>query len=262
MMRLILSLAALFLIATALPAFAAGEYVEIPDHEFEFDGPFGAYDKASLQRGFQVYSQVCSACHGMDYLSYRNLSEIGYNEDEIKAIAGQYTIMDGPNDEGEMFERARVPSDRFKNPFPNEAAARYANNGALPVDMSLIAKARAGGADYLYALLTGYEDPPEGVELMTGQYWNKYMAGHKIAMAPPLLDGIVDYDGEDTPETVEQYAHDVSQFLMWAAEPKMVERKKMGFKVVLYLLIFAGIMYLVKKKLWKKLKHPRPPEQI
>ena len=241
------------------PATAAEGGAEIPDHDFSFEGPFGTYDRASLQRGFQVYQQVCAACHGMDYLSYRNLTDLGYNEDEIKAIASQYTIMDGPNEEGEMFERTRKPSDRFKNPFANEQAARYANNGAYPPDMSLIAKARAGGADYIYALLAkGYVDPPADVQLGQGQYYNKYMAGQKIAMAQPLSEGIVDYADENTPETVSQYAHDVSTFLMWAAEPRLEDRKRMGWKVILFLAVFAGIMYMVKKKLWKKLKTPMP----
>jgi ubiquinol-cytochrome c reductase cytochrome c1 subunit len=226
---------------------------ELPDLEWSFEGPFGTFDRASLQRGFQVYQQVCSACHGMDYLSYRNLTDIGYNEAEVKAIASQYIIMDGPNDEGEMFERARKPSDRFKNPFDNEQAARYANNGALPPDMSLLAKARPGGADYIYAVLTGYKDAPEGVSMQPGQYWNKYYPGNLISMAPPLSDDMVAYE-DGTDMTMEQYSKDVSHFLMWAAEPKLEARKRTGIKVVLFLLAFAGIMFMVKKKVWKDLK--------
>jgi len=229
--------------------------VELPDVHFSFEGLLGTYDKASLQRGFQVYQQVCAACHALGYVSYRNLTGLGYNEDEVKAIASQYTIMDGPNDEGEMFERNRLPSDRFASPYPNEQAARYANNGAYPPDMSLLAKARKNGPAYIYGILTGYEEAPEGVEMGAGQYYNKYMSGHKIAMAAPLSEGIVPYEDE-TPQTVEQYSKDLATFLMWTAEPKLEERKRMGVKVILFLLAFAGVMYAVKKKIWKDLKTP------
>ncbi|MEM6811470.1 MAG: cytochrome c1 [Pseudomonadota bacterium] len=255
MKQTILTFLTCALMASPVIAAESKYKAELPDHKFSFDGPFGTFDRGSLQRGFQVYKQVCSACHGMNLLSYRNLTDLGYNADEVKAIASQYTIMDGPNDEGEMFERTRKPSDRFHNPFPNEQAARYANNGAYPVDMSLIAKARKGGADYIYALLIGYEDPPEGITLSAGQHWNKYMEGNKIAMAAPLSDGIVAYE-DGSPETMEQYSEDISTFLMWAAEPKLEQRKQMGVKVIIFLTIFAAIMYGVKKKLWKKLKTP------
>ena len=190
----------------------------------------------------------------MDYLSYRNLTALGYTEAEVKAIASQYTTIDGPDDEGEMFERPMKPSDNFKNPYANEKQARYANNGALPVDLSLITKARVGGADYVYSLLTSYAEPPEGVTLGAGQHYNKAMSGNKIAMAPPLSDDIVSYEDE-SPTTVDQYAKDVSTFLMWAAEPKMEVRKQTGIKVILFLLVFAGIMYVVKKKIWADIKH-------
>lgn len=245
----------LFVLCFVTPVQAADTGGEpLPDVDFSFDGIFGTYDKASLQRGFQVYQQVCAACHGLDYVSYRNLTDLGYNDEEVKAIASQYTIMDGPNDEGEMFERNRLPSDRFANPYTNEKAARYANNGAYPPDMSLLAKARPGGAAYIYGILTGYEDAPEGVEMGAGQHYNKYMAGHKIAMAAPLSEGMVAYE-DDAPQTVEQYSKDVATFLMWTAEPKLEDRKRMGVKVILFLLAFAGIMYAVKKKIWSDLKH-------
>lgn len=232
----------------------AGEAAKVEAQDWSFNGPFGTFDRGALQRGFQVYQQVCAACHSLDYVSYRNLSALGYSEAEVKAIASQYTTMDGPDDEGEMFERPMKPSDRFKNPYENEKAARYANNGAMPPDLSLLAKARVGGPDYIYGILTGYEEAPEGETLGKGQYWNKAMAGHKIAMAPPLSDDIVGY--EDGTETTEkQYAKDVSHFLMWAAEPKMEIRKRTGIKVVLFLLVFAGIMYAVKRKVWAGVKH-------
>jgi len=227
---------------------------KLENQQWSFEGIFGTYDRGALQRGFQVYSQVCSACHSMKYLSYRNLEALGYTDDEVKAIASQYTIMDGPNDEGEMFERARKPSDRFKSPYDNDKASRYANGGALPPDLSLITKAREGGADYVYGILTGYEEPPEGVDLAAGQHWNKVMAGNKIAMAAPLSDDIVSYE-DGSPTTVDQYARDVAQFLTWAAEPEMEIRKRTGIKVILFLLAFAGIMYSVKKKIWADVKH-------
>ena len=230
---------------------AGGENTPLPDMAWSFEGPFGTYDKAALQRGFKVYKEVCSACHGMKKLSYRNLAALGYTEDEVKAIAAQYMVMDGPNDEGEMFERAARPSDKFKSPFPNDKAAQFANNGALPPDLSLITKARLGGADYIYALLTGYEDAPVDHTLLPGQYWNKYMPGHVIAMAPPLSDGQVAYE-DGTATTVDQYARDLAHFLTWAAEPELEERKRMGVKVVLFLLVLAGVMYAVKRKLWAK----------
>ncbi|HPD82365.1 MAG: cytochrome c1 [Alphaproteobacteria bacterium] len=233
---------------------AASGHGAVEAQGWSFEGPFGTYDRGALQRGFQVYSQVCSACHSMKYMSYRNLTALGYNEDEVKAIASQYTIMDGPDDEGEMFERPRKPSDRFKNPYENENQARYANNGALPPDLSLITKARVGGADYVYGILTGYSEAPEGETLAAGQHWNNVMPGNKIAMAAPLSDDIVGYE-DGSPTTKEQYARDVATFLTWAAEPEMEVRKRTGIKVILFLLVFAGIMYSVKKKIWSDVKN-------
>lgn len=229
---------------------AGGEKIDLPQVEWPFKGPFGEYDKASMQRGFQVYREVCAACHGMDYLYYRNLKALGYSESQIKAVAADYTVVDGPNDEGEMFDRPAKPSDNFVNPYPNDKAARYANGGAYPPDLSLITKARKDGANYVYALLTGYTDPPEGEEVLEGKYYNKYYPGHWIAMAPPIMDGMITYSNGET-ATVEQASYDVVNFLAWAAEPEMVERKRMGVQVILYLIVFAGIMYAVKKKIWK-----------
>ncbi len=230
-------------------AMAAGGGPAPEKKDWHFDGINGTYDRAALQRGFKVYKNVCSACHSMKQLYYRNLEALGYDENQVKNIAAEYTVTDGPDDEGEMYERPAIPSDRFFSPYANEAQAKAANNGAYPPDFSLIAKARKYGPDYLYALLTGYDDAPADVTLMDGQYWNKYMPGHIIAMAPPLSDGIVAYeDGSD--ETVSQYAKDVSEFLMWAADPHMEERKQTGIKVILFLLAFAGVMYAYKKKIW------------
>lgn len=238
-------------IGAAMPSYAAGDAVEPPDIQWSFDGPTGTYDKAALQRGYKIYREVCAACHSMKRVAFRNLSALGYSEDQIKTIAAEYTVMDGPNDEGEMFERPARPSDHFKSPFANDNAAKYANNGALPPDLSLITKARHGGADYIYGILTGYEDAPHDHPLQSGQYWNKYMPGHVIAMAAPLSDGQVAYE-DGTPQTMDQYARDVSHFLTWAAEPEMEARKRMGIKVILFLVVFAGMMYAVKRKIWAK----------
>lgn len=231
---------------------AASHETDLPAQDWGFSGPFGTFDRAALQRGFQVYSQVCSSCHAMKHLYYRDLADLGYTEAEIKAIASQASVTDGPNEEGEMFERPAKPSDRFKSPFANDEAAKYANNGALPPDLSMIVKARPNGADHVYGILTGYAEAPAGVTLQNGQHYNKYMPGHIIAMAPPLAEGMVGY-GDNSPTTVDQYASDLVEFLTWASEPSMEHRKQMGVKVVLFLMAFAAVMYGVKKKLWSRI---------
>jgi ubiquinol-cytochrome c reductase cytochrome c1 subunit len=228
---------------------AAGDGEKPPKLHWHFDGVFGTYDEAALQRGFQVYREVCAACHGLDRVYYRDLSALGYNEAEIKAIASSYMVVDGPDDEGEMFERPGRPSDAFVSPYPNRQAAMSVNNGAFPPDMSLLVKARKGGADYIYGILTGYEDAPHDHELLDGQYWNRYMPGHVIAMAPPLSAEQVSYE-DGTPGTVSQYSKDVAEFLTWAAEPHLEARKYTGFKVMFFLIAFAGVMFAVKKKVW------------
>ena len=238
----------------AAPAYAAGGDIEIPDRKFSFDGVFGTYDRASAQRGFQVYKEVCSACHSMRLVSYRNLRELGLSEAQVAAIASQFQIVDGPNDEGQMFERAGRPADRFRKPFANDAAARAANNGALPPDLSVMTKARAGGADYLFALLTGYVDPPAGVTLMDGMHYNKYFPGHQIAMGAPLNPDQVEY-ADGTKATVEQMAHDVSTFMQWAAEPELEQRRALGVKIIIFLTILAGLTYAVKRKIWADVDH-------
>ena len=235
--------------ALSLPAHAS-ESTHAPSQHWSFEGMFGTYDRAALQRGFEVYRQVCASCHSLDLLSYRNLEEIGYSPDQVKAIASEYNVMDGPNEEGEMFERPARPSDRIKAPFANKQAAMYANNGAYPPDMSLLVKARHGGVDYIYGILTGYGEAPEGTELMTGQHWNKVMSGHIIAMAQPISDGMVSYE-DGTEGTLHQYAMDVSTFLTWASEPQMEARKKMGVRALIFLLVFTFIMYGVKKRVWR-----------
>lgn len=235
-------------------AMAAGEAIHFEKLDWSFQGVTGTYDRASIQRGFQVYRQVCSACHSMDRVAYRNLMDLGYSEDQIKSLAGETMIMDGPNDEGEMFERPARPSDYFPNPYANDSQARYANNGALPPDLSLIAKAREGGADYLYALMTGYKEAPKDIKMNDGMHYNKYFSGHQIAMAAPLSDGMVAYADPDTPATTEQYAYDVANFLQWVAEPSLEAQKRVGLKVVIFLSVLAVIMFYVKKRLWARIK--------
>lgn len=246
----LMAAAALALLVTEARAAEAG--APLPELHWHFDGMTGTYDKAALQRGFQVYREVCAACHSMDYLYYRNLSDLGYSEAEVKAIAASYLVTDGPNGEGEMYDRSGLPSDRFVAPYPNREAAMSVNNGAYPPDLSLIVKARYGGADYIYALLTGFEDPPHDQELLPGQYWNRYMAGHVISMAPPLFDGQVSYS-DGAPESVSQYSRDVAEFLAWASEPTMEARKYTGLKTLFFLLVFAGVLYAVKRKVWADL---------
>lgn len=246
------SLAAIAILL-AVPAAHAAEGVAIPKQDWSFGGIFGTFDRAAAQRGFQVYKEVCSTCHGAYHLHYRNLTALGFSEAEVKAIAAGYQTQDGPNDDGEMFERPALPSDKFIRPFPNEKAARASNGGAYPPDLSLIVKARPGGADYLYALLTGYQEPPAGVTLMEGMHYNAYFPGHQIAMAQPLYaDGVTFADG--APATVEQMARDVSTFLAWAAEPEMERRKQMGVSVILFLLVFTGLAYGSMRKVWADVK--------
>ena len=229
-------------------AMAAGG-VEIPKRDWSFQGIFGSYDRASAQRGFQVYQEVCAGCHSLNYIYYRNLMELGYSEAAVKAFAAESEVEDGPNDEGEMFMRPAVPSDRLVKPFPNAQAARASNGGALPPDLTLMVEARIGGPNYLYSLLTGYADPPAGVEVMEGMNYNAYFAGHQIAMAAPLSEDAVEY-ADGTKATVAQMAEDITVFLAWASEPNMEERKGMGMKVMLFLIVFCGLLIAVKRRVW------------
>jgi len=306
---LIFGLAALAAIATASSAARAAEGgPALPQVEWSFDGPFGTFDRHSLQRGLQVYREVCSACHSLNYIAFRDLADLGYSEEEIKAIAAEYSVTDGPNDEGDMFEREGRPSDYFPSPFPNAKAAAASNGGAVPPDLSLMAKAREGGANHIHGILTGYEGmvseavleeifalethkrevkyetdlaeyerrlaiyedkveageeatrpvqpqepkPVTSVEdlgLAETSNFNAYFPGYGIAMAAPLFeDGVTYADG--TPATVDQMAKDVSNFLMWTAEPKMEHRKEMGIKVLIFLLVFTGVLYAAKRKIW------------
>jgi len=222
--------------------------------KWSFKGVFGTFDRASLQRGYQVYQEVCAGCHSVQHLSYRNLSEKGgpeFSVEEAKAIAAQFEVEDGPNSDGEMFMRPGRLSDKFVKPYPNVQASTAANDGAYPPDMSVLAKARAGGADYIYSLLLGYEEVPIGFELDEGVYYNKYMPGNKIKMSAPLMDGIVEY-ADGTEATSAQMAKDVTAFLVWAAEPHLEAQHKMGFKAIIYLFILLTLVYMSKQKVWSR----------
>ncbi len=301
-------------VTLGIGAAQAAEAIKSPSRTWSFSGVFGTYDQAQLQRGYQVYKEVCSSCHGMDLIAFRNLTDLGYDEDEIKAIAAEYEVTDGPDEEGEMFDRPARPSDYFPAPFPNVQAAAASNGGSIPPDLSLVAKARVGGPDYLYALLTGYEEdvseevlqqifksetekrmhqyaidlenyehklevynakiednpeaandpmvrkpeapeepkPVESVEdlgLPDTANFNAYFPGYGIAMASPLGDDAVEY-ADGTPATLANHTADVSAFMMWAAEPAMDARKQMGIKVILFLLVFTGVLYAAKRKCW------------
>jgi len=234
----------------------AAEKVDYLKTDWSFKGLFGKFDRASLQRGYQVYTEVCASCHSMKYLSYRNLSEKGGPEfpvDQAKAIAASFEVMDGPNADGEMFARPGKLSDKFVMPYDNVKAAQAANGGAYPPDMSVLVKARGGGVDYIYSLLQGYEEAPSGMTLDDGVHYNKYMYGNKIRMAAPLSDGLVEY-GDGTAATVEQMSKDVTTFLMWAAEPHLEARHQMGFKAIIYLIILTILVYFSMKKIWSRVE--------
>ena len=234
----------------------SAEQVDPIKVNWSFKGLTGKFDRSALQRGFQVYKEVCSSCHSMQYLSYRNLGETGgpeFSETEVKAIAASIEIEDGPDSQGEMFTRPGRPSDKFKSPYPNVQASTAANGGAYPPDMSVLAKARKGGVDYLYSVLLGYEDPPAGVTLDEGVYYNKFMYGNKIKMSAPLSEDIVEYS-DGTKATTEQMSKDVVTFLMWAAEPHLEQRHKFGFRVIIYLIIISILVYFSMKKIWSRIE--------
>lgn len=283
--RFSLTLMSLFAATVAIGSVSAEEagHSEIERQKWTFGGFSGQFDKAQLQRGFQVYKEVCSNCHGLKRLAFRNLVQPGgpeFPEDAVKALAAAWPnqITDGPNDEGKMFERPALLSDPIRGPYHNDKEARAAQNGALPPDLSLIARARdshreaswyihpflmlgdilnayqEGGANYVYALLTGYSEPPADFKLMDGQYYNKAFAGHQIGMPPPLTDGAVPYQ-DGTPPTVDNYARDIVAFLSWAADPSLDQRKRIGWQVLLFLIVTTGLLYLGKKRIWANIKH-------
>jgi ubiquinol-cytochrome c reductase cytochrome c1 subunit len=278
------------ILGLSAPALAAGETPVPPQLKWSFQGPLGTFDRAQLQRGFKVYREVCSSCHSLNYVAFRNLAEEGgpeFSEAQVRALAAEYKIQDGPNDSGDMFERPGRAADHFPPPFPNENAAAAANGGKAPPDLSLMPKARTyergfpwfvfdvfrqyseNGADYIVALLNGYEEPPQDVTVPAGGHYNEYYPGHIIAMPKPLSDGQVEYpktpDGQPiAPETVEQYARDVTAFLTWTAEPHLEQRKEMGFKVIIFLIVLSVLLYFTKKRVWARVGgevegHATPP---
>lgn len=271
---------------SAIPA-RAQEADAPPLQNWSFAGPFGQFDPEQLQRGFKIYREVCSTCHSLKLLSFRNLADPGgpdFTEAQAAAIAATFQVTDGPNDQGQMFQRPGKISDSFPPPFANDQAARAALGGGLPPDMSTLAKARGydrgfpwfifeafteyeeGGPDYIHAILNGYTDPPAGFVLPPGTHYNKYFPGHAIAMPKPISDGQVKFT-DGTPETVDQYGRDVAAFLMWASEPKLDERKRLGFQVIIYLIVLSALLYFTKKKLWHdvelhpELEQPRAPTE-
>lgn len=233
-------------------AMAQEEEPEPIERDWSFEGLFGTFDRAAAQRGFQVYREVCAVCHALDYVAFRNLEALGFSEEQVAAVAAEYTVEGEPDDTGEPTEQEAAPSDHFPPPYPNDEAARAANGGALPPDLSLLTKARAEGSDYVYSVLTGYEDAPADAEPREGMYYNAYFPGHWIAMPPPLSEGLIEY-ADGTPATVEQMAADVTTFLSWAAEPKLEERKQTGLKVMLFLIVFSGLLYATKRRIWTDL---------
>ena len=231
---------------------ASGSGNDLPRHNWSFKGLTGTFDKSAVQRGFKVYREVCSGCHSMSLLYYRDLIDIGFSDEEVKAIAAEYTVIDGPNEEGEMFERPAKPSDRFVSPFLNEQEARISNNGSYPPDLSVITKAKKRGPDYIFNLLLGYTEPPVDFELGEGMYYNKWKEGHQISMAQPLDEGYVDYD-DGTENNLPQLAEDITTFLVWSAEPELEERKKLGIKVILFFIVLGSIVFIVKNRLWREI---------
>ena len=230
----------------------SAEKTELLKQDWSFKGITGKFDRAELQRGYQVYTEVCASCHSMSLLSYRNLGEEGgpeFSLDQVKAIAANFEVEDGPNEEGEMFTRPARPSDKFVSPYPNIQAATAANGGAYPPDMSVLVKSRKGGADYIYSILMGYEEPPANIKLDDGVYYNKYMEGKKIKMSNPLSEGIVTY-ADGTKSTEAQMAKDVTTFLTWAAEPTLEARHKMGVRVIIFLIILTTLVYFSMRRLW------------
>ena len=231
----------------------ASEGGELKHVDWSFKAPFGMFDRAQLKRGFQVYKEVCAACHSVKYVTYRNLGEDGgpeFSEAEVKAIAAGANVTDGPNADGEMFERPAEPKDKIIKPFPNDNAARAANNGALPPDLSLMSKARKNGPDYVYSLLTGYGEPPADVTMADGMNYNAYFPGHQIAMPAPLSDDQVTYE-DGTAASVDQMARDVTAFLAWTAEPKLEDRHRLGFKAMIFLAVLAGLLFASYRRVWK-----------
>jgi ubiquinol-cytochrome c reductase cytochrome c1 subunit len=253
MMRWISLAAAAALIGTLAVAPARAEDSDLPKQPWSFSGPFGTFDRAAAQRGFQVYKEVCSACHSLKQAYYRDLKGIGLSEEQIAAVAAGVTVPD-TDDDGQPVDRPALPSDHFRSPFANEKAARAANNGAAPPDLSLITKAREGGADYVYAILTGYGDPPSDMKIGDGMNYNRYFPGNQIGMPAPLSDGRVTYT-DGTTASLNQEAHDVVTFLAYISEPESEARKTLGVRIVLFLVFMSCVTYAVKRKVWANVDH-------
>ncbi len=249
----ILVAAAASIIATPAIASTMSEATKPKEVHWSFNGPLGRVDKRAAQRGFQVYKEVCSSCHSLERVAFRNLADIGFSEEEIKTLAATYKVQDGPNDAGDMFERPARASDRIPGPFANEKAARAANGGAYPPDLTLMVKARHEGADYVYSLLTGFQEPPADMKMNAGMHYNPYFAGGQIAMPSPLADGAVTYQ-DGTVASVDQMSQDVVNFMQWTAEPEMEHRKSMGLKVLLFTALFTIMFYAAKVRVWSKIK--------
>ena len=254
-MKTLLAAAIVLCAGTAM----AQDAPDAPHQDWSFAGVFGTFERGSVQRGFQVYNEVCANCHSMKLLHYRDLAGIGFSEAQIAAIAAQRQVTDGPNDQGEMFQRPGKPADAFVSPFPNEVVAAAANGGAAPPDLSVIVKARGkgieylwgmGGPDYVYGILNGFKAPPAGFSLPEGKQYNEYFPGHAIAMPPPLADDMLKFQ-DGTKATLPQEAHDVVTFLTWAAEPKLEDRKQTGAKVIIFLVAMTGLLYAAKRKVYK-----------
>lgn len=253
MRKIVLAAAAAFVLSAPVVQAAEAE-VELMEHEWTFDGLLGHFDKQQLQRGFQVYKEVCAACHSLNYVAFRNLEDLGYSEDQVKVIAAEYQVQDGPDENGDMFDRPARGSDHFPKPFANEQLARASNGGALPPDLSLMTKAREGGPNYVYSLMLGYVDPPQGFNLLPGMNYNKYFPGHQIGMPQQVMDDRVVY-ADGTKASAQQIAADVSAFLHWAAEPKLEARHATGIRVMLFAFLFTVLAYFLKRRIWAKLDH-------
>ena len=236
-----------------IPILHCEEKIVLKKQNWTFEGIFGRYDDLSLQRGLQIYQEVCSACHGMKRVRFRELEDLGFTEDQIKKYSETFDIIDGPNELGEMFTRPGEPSDTFVSPYKNKEEAKASFNGVYPPDLSLLTKAMKNGPDYIYSLLTGYEDPPNDFELTEGLYYNPYHDGKVIAMPPPLYDDAIEYiDG--TNASLHQLSYDIVNFLNWAAEPELEKRKSMGVKVLLFLIVLTALLYVTMKETWSRIE--------
>ena len=236
-----------------IPNLFAEEAMSLKKQNWSFEGIFGRYDNSTLQRGLQIYQEVCSACHGMKRLRFRELKDLGFTNDQIKQYAKTFEILDGPNELGEMFLRPGEPSDTFVSPYKNKEEAKASFGGSYPPDLSLLTKAIKNGPDYIYSLLTGYEDPPKEFKLTDGLYYNPYYDGKVIAMPPPLYDNAIEYiDG--TNASLDQLSYDIVHFLNWAAEPKLQQRKSLGLKVLLFLIVLTLLLYVTMKEIWSRIE--------